>query len=174
MGHPLSVLHPTRKSASGQYSTFRPQHRPYSLGCRHVAIRPRTLSIPFGKTSRPTARASNLAGALVRNPADENIGKLEDVVIELADGDVAYAVLHFQDWFHDKLFAVPWAEMTVAHDEALRRYFVLDTTRERLKSAPGFNPDRWPDIASDEWRDEVNSHYDTNKTKQRTKVTTKN
>lgn len=104
-------------------------------------------------------RASNIVGVAVKNPEDEDIGEIDDVVIELRDGDVAYAVLCFRDWFREKLFAVPWSELTLNHDEAGRRFFVLDTTRERLKSAPGFDPDDWPDVASDEWREEVDAHY---------------
>jgi hypothetical protein len=103
-------------------------------------------------------RADHIAGIPVSNPERDDIGEIEDVVIDLEKGDVAYAVLHFHTWFQDKLFAVPWAELSLTHDEH-GRYFVLDTTRERLKSAPGFDPDDWPDVASDEWREEVDAHY---------------
>jgi hypothetical protein len=34
----------------------------------------------------------------------------------------------------------------------------LDTTREQLISPPGVALDEWPDLASDEWREEVDSH----------------
>lgn len=104
-------------------------------------------------------RASNIVGTPVQNPEEENIGEIDDVVIELGKGDVAYAVLHFRDWFRNKLFAVPWSELTLTHDEAGRRSFILDTTREQLKTAPGFDPDDWPDVASDEWREKVDAHY---------------
>lgn len=119
----------------------------------------------MGIRTEMVCRASNLAGIRVRNPEADSIGEIEDVVIELSDGDVAYAVLRFHDWFQNKLFAVPWSELTVAHDEGGRRYLILDTTRERLKNAPGFNPDDWPDVASDEWREEVDAHYDVGQSK---------
>lgn len=113
----------------------------------------------MGIKTEMVCRASNIAGIGVKNPEDEDIGEIDDVVIELGSGDVAYAVLSFRGWFQRKLFAVPWVELTLSHDEAGRRHFVLDTTRERLKLAPGFDPDDWPDVASDEWREEVNAHY---------------
>lgn len=106
-------------------------------------------------------RASKLVGLPVINPENESIGEIADVVIELNDGDVAYAVLHFRDWFKDKLFAVPWSELTVKHAEGGHRLLVLDTTRERLKSAPGFDPTDWPDVASNEWREGIDEHYDS-------------
>lgn len=104
-------------------------------------------------------RASNIEGIPVQNPEEVNVGEIEEVVIELGTGKIAYAVLRFRDWFRNKLFAVPWAELTLEHDEGGRRCFVLDTTRERLKSAPGFDPMDWPDVASDDWREEVDAHY---------------
>jgi len=107
---------------------------------------------------RKVFRASKIAGIPVRNPEKEDIGEIEDIVIDLETGSIAYAVLHFHGWFHDKLFAVPWGELALTHDDD-GRHFVLDTTRERLKSAPGFNPQYWPDVASDEWREEVDAHY---------------
>ena len=103
-------------------------------------------------------RAQKIAGILVMNPERDDIGKIEDVVIDLESGEIAYAVLHFHTWFQDKLFAVPWRELSLTHDED-GRYFILDTTREILKSAPGFDADDWPDVASDEWREEVDAHY---------------
>lgn len=103
-------------------------------------------------------RASKIAGIAVRNPENDDIGEIKDVVIDLKDGDVAYAVLSFSTWFSEKLFAVPWKELSFTHDEETH-YFVLDTTEERLKSAPGFDPDNWPDVASDDWREEIETHY---------------
>ena len=103
-------------------------------------------------------RAKDIAGTTVMSPERDDVGKIEDVVIDLESGEIAYAVLHFATWFQDKLFAVPWAELSLTHDDH-GRYFVLDTTRETLKSAPGFDSEDWPDVASDEWREEVDAHY---------------
>ncbi len=107
---------------------------------------------------KKVSRASRIAGIRVQNPEKDDIGEIEDVVIDLQDGEVAYAVLHFLAWFQDKLFAIPWSELTLTHDED-GRYFVLDTTREQLRSVPGFDPDDWPDVASDEWRERIDSHF---------------
>lgn len=103
-------------------------------------------------------RAQEISGIGVVNPEREDIGEIEDVVIDLESGEIAFAVLHFATWFQDKLFAVPWSELSLRHDHH-GRSFVLDTTRETLKSAPGFDSEDWPDVASDEWREEVDAHY---------------
>ena len=103
-------------------------------------------------------RAKDIAGIAVMNPERDGIGEIEDVVIDLESGEIAYAVLHFNTWFQNKLFAVPWSELLLTHDRHGRN-FILDTTRETLKSAPGFDPGDWPDVVSDEWREEVDAHY---------------
>jgi sporulation protein YlmC with PRC-barrel domain len=103
-------------------------------------------------------RAKHIARISVRSPERDEIGDIEDVVIDLESGTIAYAVLHFYTWFQDKLFAVPWSELSLAHDDK-GRFFILDTTPHALKSAPGFDPKNWPDVASDLWREEVDSHY---------------
>jgi hypothetical protein len=54
--------------------------------------------------------ASTLTGDRVRNSAGDDLGKIEEIMIDLASGRVAYAVLSFGGFLGigDKLFAVPW------------------------------------------------------------------
>jgi sporulation protein YlmC with PRC-barrel domain len=113
-----------------------------------VAEKPRVLS------------ASTLSGDPVRNPQGDDLGKIEDFMIDLEAGRVAYAVLSFGGVFGvgDKLFAVPWKAMTVDMD---RHCFLLNVPKDRLKNAPGFDKDNWPDITSTEWSTQINSFYGT-------------
>lgn len=113
-----------------------------------VAEKPRVLS------------ASTLSGDPVRNNRGDDLGKIEDLMIDLENGQVAYAVLSFGGVFGigDKLFAVPWKAMTVDTD---RHCFLLDVPKERLKDAPGFDKDNWPDITDTAWSTQVNSFYGT-------------
>jgi len=113
-----------------------------------VAERPRVLS------------SSTLSGDPVRNVQGEDLGKIEDFMIDLESGRIAYAVLSFGGvlGIGDKLFAVPWKAMTVDTD---RHCFVLNVPKERLKNAPGFDKDNWPDITNIEWGTQVNSFYGT-------------
>jgi len=113
-----------------------------------VAERPRVLS------------SSTLSGDPVRNVQGEDLGKIEDFMIDLESGRIAYAVLSFGGvlGIGDKLFAVPWKAMTVDTD---RHCFVLNVPKERLKDAPGFDKNNWPDITNIEWGTQVNSFYGT-------------
>jgi hypothetical protein len=55
-----------------------------------------------------------------------------------------------------KLFAIPWMAL---HLDTERKCFVLDVSREQLESAPGFDKDRWPNMAYEPWGREVHGYY---------------
>src|SRR3569623_2906303 len=59
--------------------------------------------------------ADTLQGDKVVNPKGENLGKIEDIMIDVASGRVAYAVLSFGGilGIGDKLFAIPWHALTL-------------------------------------------------------------
>jgi hypothetical protein len=38
---------------------------------------------------------------------------------------------------------------------------VLNVDKERLRSAPGFNPDAWPDTTDVGWASQINTFYGT-------------
>ena len=54
--------------------------------------------------------ASTLKGDKVVNRAGEDLGKIEELMIDLRDGRIAFAVLSFGGFLGmgDKLFAIPW------------------------------------------------------------------
>jgi hypothetical protein len=45
---------------------------------------------------------------------------------------------------------------------------VLDCTKEKLENAPGFDKDRWPDMASPEFGTQIHNFYGTTATGMRT------
>ena len=92
--------------------------------------------------------ATTLEGSRVVNTLGEELGEIEAVVLDIASGSIAYAVLLFDDMlgFGGKFFAIPWPALK--HDAA-GECFVLDATRERLEAAPGFDKDNWPETADE-------------------------
>jgi sporulation protein YlmC with PRC-barrel domain len=110
----------------------------------------------------PTYRAKDLMGMAVRNPADESLGKIEDVVIDLDTGHIRYAVLSFGGFLgvSDKYFAVPWKALHIVADKNGKGHHVqLSVDKERLKNAPGFQKDHWPDYANPSWSTSVDEFY---------------
>ena len=104
--------------------------------------------------------ATTVIGKKVVNPAGEQLGTLKELVFDLEDGQIAYAVLSFGGFMGmgDKFFAIPWEALVLsARDNA----FILDVEKERLKEAPGFDKDRWPDAAQYEagWLTDIYEYY---------------
>jgi sporulation protein YlmC with PRC-barrel domain len=114
-------------------------------------------SDPNNKFRRVLA-ASTLAGDSVRNHAGESLGKVDEIMIDIPSGRVAYAVVSFGGvlGMGNKLFAIPWSALRVDEDE---KCFVLDVDKKTLESAPGFDKDNWPDMGDIAWRAEVFSYY---------------
>jgi sporulation protein YlmC with PRC-barrel domain len=112
------------------------------------------------KKYRRVLSASTLDGDTVRNAANEDLGKLEDIMIDIPTGRVAYAVLSFGGMLGigDKLFAVPWEALEVDEDE---KCLILNVDKETLKNAPGFDKDNWPDMADNSWGSEIFRYYGT-------------
>lgn len=104
--------------------------------------------------------AGTLIGHDVHDRHDEAVGDIREIVLDTSSGRVAYAVLAVGGvlGLGAKLYAVPWGALSP--DPANRR-FVLDVARERLQDAPGFDADRWPDMADETWARDVHAFYGT-------------
>jgi sporulation protein YlmC with PRC-barrel domain len=91
-------------------------------------------------------KASKLIGYSVKNKQGEEVGEIEELVINSQDGRIAYAVLSFGGFLGmgDKLFAIPWKSLTPIPDQ---QSFSLDIDKEKLAETPGFDDTNWPNMA---------------------------
>ncbi len=107
---------------------------------------------------RRVMSAGTLAGDRVRNSAGEDLGKIEEIMLDVPSGRVAYAVLSFGGFLGigNKLFAIPWEALTV--DEGSHE-FILNLDKQRLENAPGFDKDNWPDMADRSFGQKIYSYY---------------
>lgn len=103
-------------------------------------------------------KATDLIGKNVENPANENLGKIEDIVVDPDTGRVIYSVLSFGGFLGmgDKLFAVPFHSLAVGSDA---KKFILDVDKDRLKNAQGFDKNNWPNMADARWARETHEFY---------------
>jgi hypothetical protein len=104
--------------------------------------------------------ADTLIGDSVVNAQEEDLGDIKEIMLDMRTGQVAYAVLSFGGFLGmgEKLFAVPWQAL---HLDTVNKRFVLDVDKQRLQNAPGFDPDRWPDMSDVTWAEEVHTFYGT-------------
>ncbi len=107
---------------------------------------------------RQVMSASSLIGDSVVNSKGEDLGTIEEIMIHIESGRVAYAVLSFGGFLGlgDKLFAIPWEALALDEDN---KQFILDVDKEKLEKAPGFNKDRWPDMADPMFGSAIYGYY---------------
>jgi sporulation protein YlmC with PRC-barrel domain len=104
--------------------------------------------------------ADTLVGNDVFNQKGEDLGDIKEIMLDMRSGRVGYAVLSFGGFLGmgEKLFAVPWDALIL---DTEKKRFVLNVEKDRLKGAPGFDKDHWPDMADQSWARTIHSYYGT-------------
>ena len=112
----------------------------------------------IGRDIRKVMGASTLTSDEVRNQSGEDLGKIEEIMLDVPSGRIAYAVLSFGGFLGigDKLFAVPWQALQLNEDD---KCFILNVSKDRLEDAPGFDKNNWPDMSDPEFGGRVYDYY---------------
>lgn len=120
----------------------------------------RPATFEHSATNERLLSYSSLAANDVVNLQNDDLGDIKDVMLDARTGRIDYAVLAFGGFLGmgEKLFAVPWRALTLDREN---RRFVLDVNKDRLKDAPGFDSDDWPDMADADWTAKIHSYYGT-------------
>ena len=100
----------------------------------------------------------SILGAKIVNAQGEDLGEIEDLVIDTRDNRVAYAIVSFGGFLGmaDKHFAIPWIALSF---DARDKIAILNIDKDRLANAPGFDKDKWPDMTDIMWHRLVQNHY---------------
>ena len=101
---------------------------------------------------------SAIIGDGVVNRAGEKLGKIEELMLDLEKGRVAYAILSFGGFLGmgEKLFAIPFEALKL---DPSREHFTLDVDKDKLKNAPGFDRNHPPQASDRTWGAEVYKFY---------------
>ena len=104
------------------------------------------MPTPSGHTD--AIRASRVIGTTVYNSAGDDIGSIEDVMLEKTSNGIMFAVIGFGGFLGmgEKYHAIPWSVLD--YDEK-RDGYVVPFTEEELKSAPAYDIN---DLAKDDGR----------------------
>ena len=110
--------------------------------------------------THPILSAESIISDSVRNGQNEDLGSIKDIMIDTETGQVAYYVLSFGGFMGmgDKYFAIPAQAMSV---DTENECMVLNVSKERLKDAPGFDKNDWPNMADSGFRDQIHGYYGT-------------
>jgi sporulation protein YlmC with PRC-barrel domain len=90
---------------------------------------------------------TSIIGDKVSNPAGQPLGKIMDMMLNIADGRIEYVIVEFGGFLgiNQKYFAVPFQALSLDGESHV---FILDQSKEMLEIAPGFDKDHWPDTNS--------------------------
>ena len=104
--------------------------------------------------------ADTLIGDPVFNHKNEELGEIKEIMLDMRNGKVGYAVMSFGGilGIGEKLFAVPWNALKL---DTKHHRFTLHIEKDRLTDAPGFDKNRWPDMADHAWTANIHSYYGT-------------
>jgi sporulation protein YlmC with PRC-barrel domain len=108
-------------------------------------------------------RVSQLIGMDVRNHENEDIGDIEDLVIDPKSGQIRYAAISMGGFLGlgDELFAVPWkaVKVRVEADDRDEYVAVVNIDKARMENARGFDQDNWPNFGDERWQRENDKRF---------------
>lgn len=116
---------------------------------------------PRANTPVKRLTATSLVGDSIENSEGDDLGSVNDLMINLLNGQVEYVVVEFGGVLGvgEKLFAIPFSEFTVNEE---REVLILDRSSDYLKNSPGFDKDHWPDTNDhDAYFENVGNYYQT-------------
>jgi sporulation protein YlmC with PRC-barrel domain len=127
-----------------QAEGFDDDHWPLKANIRWAASTQQANRIERTRSdaNMPPLKLSKMLGEQVINNADEKLGKLDDVVIDGKQSQIAYAVVDcsaFLD-YDEKLVAVPWTKLNVMDEKTIK----LDASTSFLQTAPRFSDKNRP------------------------------
>jgi sporulation protein YlmC with PRC-barrel domain len=100
------------------------------------------------------ARASELIDEDIELANGDDVGEVEDLVVNLQDRQVKYVVMEFdRAWnMNDKLVALPMDAFRQTRDG---EDLVVDRSREQLQNAQAFDRNQWPDFSAGRYQQTV-------------------
>jgi len=97
------------------------------------------------KMARRWEKGTAYRGRHIVSSSHEDLGTVDDVVLDPSSGRILYGVVSFGPSIGtaDRLYAIPWETFEVPADNGA---IVLNVDRARIKDAPSFERDRWPNF----------------------------
>src|SRR5262245_16499199 len=103
-------------------------------------------------------RSKTLFEYRVKSPQGEDLGKIEEIMIDMEIGRVAYAVLSFGGlWgLGSKWVPVPCDAVVLQPNE---KVLLLKIEKEKIEKAPNFDAATLPELADRQWGAVIHTYY---------------
>jgi len=105
-----------------------------------------------------THKASDVEGMKVFNESNENIGKVDNLAIDLPAGRVVYVIFApaYSMKLGSNLYALPPNALTLSPD---KKNLICNIDKDKLGNAPHFAKSQWPDLSSPTYAQQVYTFY---------------
>lgn len=119
-----------------------------------TAAYPAERALKSGKVEK----ADQFIGRNIVNQQGDNIGKIEDLVVDLESGRILYALIGTGGLLGvgENVSAVPTRALNAAEG---KNHLILDVDKDKLKNAPQFNRERARNLGDASFIREVYSYY---------------
>jgi hypothetical protein len=107
-----------------------------------------------GTTANPV---NKILGAPVVNNSGQNLGTLNNMIVNYNAGKVDFGVLSLNQSASGQLVPVPWSTLHASSTQPLTFTFTGDPAK--LQGAPSFSQNSWPDVNQSSWRQSIYSYY---------------
>lgn len=103
-------------------------------------------------------RLSELLGFDVTNAEGEDLGAIEDIMIDWRQNRIVYPIFSFGGFLGlgEKWFVIPLDQITL---DPIERRLVFDVEPEQLENAPGFDALTLPDTADPSWDEKIRRYW---------------
>jgi sporulation protein YlmC with PRC-barrel domain len=123
-----------------------------------------------GKGVSKIFRAKELMGMNVWNAQNEKLGDISDLVFDTSNGKLLYAILGHGGTLGigEKYCVVPVDFLSLERDNKTNKdYLVLNIDKQRLKDAPSFSGDNWPNFGDQRFVTEIREFFTSARTASR-------
>lgn len=113
---------------------------------------------PLANTPVRRLSATSIISDKIEDPHGEELGHIDNLMINIHTGAVEYAVVEFGAFLGigGKLFAIPFKELRL---DPGKEVFILNRDKEYLKDSPGFDKTHWPDTNDHSYFENVGMYY---------------
>ena len=107
--------------------------------------------------------ATSIIGDKVENLDGENLGTIENLMVNISSGMIEYVVLESGSFLGlgGKYFAVPFSQLYLNPD---KECFILNREKEYFNNIPGFDKSHWPDTNDHSYFKDVDNFWNTTAT----------
>lgn len=114
-----------------------------------------------GKPWGTVAKGGEVIGATVLDANDENVGTVNDLIVDPRRGHVSYVILSHGGFLGigADYVAIPWHALETRPDRD--RTYQVSISQERLEQAPSFEEDSWPLLERPGWFDSTDEFFGT-------------